>query len=136
MHLPPRAYQVPNALQQNRKEALGIPQCLENLYHSSFARKVNVITYHKWLVAIFKKDNTTLSQLLQHILLRFLQYKVGTLYKPGPGLYIMDWLSKTELQGEQRWRDRWHEIRYYPINVTTSIPACMTIHDIPKGNTK
>ena len=39
---------------------------------------------HKPLVVIFKKDIATLSQQIQHILLRIYQYRVRILYKPAP----------------------------------------------------
>ena len=44
------------------REALGILHGLETFHHYCFAREVHIITYHKPLVAILKKDVATLSQ--------------------------------------------------------------------------
>ena len=44
------------------REALGILHGLETYHHYCFAREVYVITDHKPLVSIFKKDIATLSQ--------------------------------------------------------------------------
>ena len=52
------------------REALGILHGLEKFDHYCFAREVHVITDHKPLVAIFKKDVATLSQCIQHIVLK------------------------------------------------------------------
>ena len=63
------------------REVLGILQGLEKFHHYCFARDVNVITDHKTLVALFKKDVASLSQRIQCILLRIHQYRVRILYK-------------------------------------------------------
>ena len=76
------------------REALGIVHGLENFHHYCFVRKVSMITDHKLLVAIFKKDIATLSQRLQLILLRIHQYHVKIINKPGPDLFMVDWLSR------------------------------------------
>ena len=47
------------------REAQGILYGLEKFHHYCFAREVSIITDHKPLVAIFKKDVATLSQRLQ-----------------------------------------------------------------------
>ena len=44
------------------REALGILHGLEKIHHYCFAREVFVITDHKPLVSIFKKDMVMLSQ--------------------------------------------------------------------------
>ena len=53
-----------------------------------------MITDHKPLVAIFKKDITRLSNRLQCILMRIDQYKIKIPYKPGSDLFIADWFSQ------------------------------------------
>ena len=52
------------------REALGILYGLEMFHHYSFVREVTIITDHKPLIAIFKKDVAILSQRLQQILLK------------------------------------------------------------------
>ena len=76
------------------REALGILHSLKKFHHYCFARDVNVITDHKPLVAILKKDIVTLSQRIQQILLRIHQYRLRILYKSGPEIFIADWLSQ------------------------------------------
>ena len=67
-------------------KALGILYGLEKFHHYCFAREVSIITYHKPLIAIFKKDMAILSQRLHQILLRIHQYRMRIIYKPGPEL--------------------------------------------------
>ena len=55
---------------------------------------MSIITDHKPLVAILKKDMATLSQRPQLILLRIYQYRVEIIYKPRPDSSIADWLSR------------------------------------------
>ena len=50
------------------REALGILHGLEKFHHYCFAREVSIITSHKCLVAILKKDVATMSQRIQCIL--------------------------------------------------------------------
>ena len=47
------------------REVLGILFCLEKVHHYCFTREVSIITDHRPLVAIFKKDVATLLQRLQ-----------------------------------------------------------------------
>ena len=75
-------------------DALGILHGLKKFYHYCFAMEVLIITDHKLLVAIFKKDVATLSQCIQCILLKINQYRVHIIYKPGPEIFIADWLSQ------------------------------------------
>ena len=66
------------------REALGILQWLKKFHHYCFAREVLIITDHKPLVAIFKKDVGTLLQCIQCILLKIHQYRVQIIYNLGP----------------------------------------------------
>ena len=59
-----------------------------------FTWELSIITDHKTLVAIFKKNIVNLSQRLQYILLRNHQYRFRIIYEPGPGIFIADWLSQ------------------------------------------
>ena len=61
------------------REVLGISHGLEKFHHYCFAREVYVITNHKPLVSILKKDVATLSQWIQWILLKIHQYRVQIL---------------------------------------------------------
>ena len=61
-------------------EALGILHGLEKFHHYCFDREVLIITNHKLLVSMFKKDVATLLQCIQHILLKSHQYRVQIIY--------------------------------------------------------
>ena len=75
------------------KEKHQVLHGLEKFHHYCFAKDVNIFTDHKPLVAMISKDVVTLSQQLQHIMLHIHQYSVWIFYKPGPELYLVDWLS-------------------------------------------
>ena len=76
------------------RETLGILRGLKEFLHYCFAREVLIITDHKQLVAIFKKDVAMLSQCIQGILLKIYQSRVQIIYKPGPKIFIAGWLSR------------------------------------------
>ena len=86
------------------REALGILHGLKKFHHYCFAREVHILTDHKLLVAIFKKDVAMLSQCIQCILLKIHQYGVQILYKPGPEIFIEDWLL---WHNHQEGKDEW-----------------------------
>ena len=75
-------------------EVLGILHGLEKFHHYCFGREVLIITDHKPLISMFKKDVATLSQCIQCILLKIHQYGVQIIYKPGPEIFIADWLLR------------------------------------------
>ena len=74
-------------------EVLGILHRLK-FHHYCFGRQVLIITDHKPLVSMFKKDVATLLQHMQCILLEIHQYRVQIIYKPDPEIFIADWLSR------------------------------------------
>ena len=55
-------------------EALGILYVVEKFHHYCFAAKVHIITDHKILVAMVRKDLVTLSQRLPCIMQQIHQY--------------------------------------------------------------
>ena len=84
-------------------KALGILHGLEKFHHYCFGREVLMITDHKPLVSMFNKDVATLSQCIQHILLKIHQYRVQIIYKPGPDIFIADWLSRhNHMEGKDK----------------------------------
>ena len=84
------------------------------------------ITNHKILVAVFKKDVVTLSQHLQHILLRIHQYKVYILYTPGPDLYITDWLSRQNYIVNKE-KEKGMKLSITVISMMTGILSCQSL---------
>ena len=117
-------------------EALGILHGLEKFHHYCFGRGVLVITDHKLLVSIFKKDVATLSQRIQRILLKIHQYRVQVTYKPGPDIFIADWLSRhnhTEgkdqpIKGMELWID--------VIQTTTDMPECLSMTELQQASSQ
>ena len=82
------------ALQQYRMCGLGNTTQARQNHHYCFAMEVCNITDQKLLVAIPSKDVAALFQQLKHIMLHTHQYRVCIIYRPGPHLYITDWLSR------------------------------------------
>ena len=92
-----------------------------------------VITDHKPLVSICKKDVATLSQRIQHILLKIHQYRVQVIYKAGPDIFIPDWLLRHSyakgkdqpIKGMELWVD--------VIQTTTHMPKCLSMTDLQQA---
>ena len=83
---------------------------------------------------MFRKDVATLSQCIQHILLKFHQYRVQIIYKPGPEIFIADWLSRHNhregkdkpIKGMDTWVDA--------IQTAMDMPECISIAEIPHAS--
>ena len=101
-----------------------------------FGREVLIITDHKALVSIFKKDVATLLQHIQCILLKIHQYRVQIIYKPGPKVFIADRLSQhNHMEGkDQPIKDM--DIRIDTIQSVTDIPECVSILQIQWASTQ
>ena len=93
-----------------QREALGIQQGIEKFHLYCFMQEVSIITDHNLLITIFKKDVAMLSQKMQRFLLRINQYRVRIIYKPGPDLFIADWLSRQNHK-EKGLKNPWHAIQ-------------------------
>ena len=118
------------------REALGILHGLKKCHHYCFAREVLVITNHKPLVAIFKKDAATLSQHIQCILLKIHQYRVQIVYKPGPEIFIVDWLSWHNHEEGKDKPIKDMDIRINAIESATDIPECVSISQIQQASSQ
>ena len=116
-----------------KREALGILYVHERFSHNFFAREVSVITNHKPLVAILKKDAATLSQRIQCILLRIHQFSVRILYKPGPDLFITDWLSRHNHTENKDAEIPGIDIKVDAIQTATNIPDCMSVPQVQQA---
>ena len=89
---------------------------------------------HKALVAICKKDVATLSQ--RKILLRIHQYRGRIIYKPGPDLFIVDWLSR---QNHNKVKDKeipGMQLSIDTIQTPTTVPECMTMHEVQQATSQ
>ena len=65
----------------------------EKFHHHCLAKEVYITNDHRPLIAEISTDVATLSQQLQSAMLPIHQYRVHIIYKPGPDLYVEDWLS-------------------------------------------
>ena len=88
------------------------------------------MTDHKPLIYMFKKDVATLLQCIQHILLKIHQYRVQIIYKPGPEIFIADWLSRhNHVEGKDKPikdMDVWVDA----IQSMTDMPECVSMAEI------
>ena len=73
---------------------------------------------------------STLSQQLKCILLQIHQYKIYIIYKPGPELYIADWLSGPNCAENTDEEIAGMKIGIISIIITTVIPTHMKTKDI------
>ena len=118
------------------RKALGILHGLEKFHHYCFGKKVLIITDHKLLVSIFKKDVATLSQCIQCILLKIHQYRVQIIYKHGPEIFIADWLSQhNHMEGKDK-PIKEMDIRIDTIQCTIDVPECTSILQIQQASTQ
>ena len=85
---------------------------------------------------MFKKDVATLSQCIQHILLKVHQYRVQIIYKPGPDIFIADWLSRhNHIEGKDKPikdMDIWVDT----IQCATDILECVSVVEIQQESTQ
>ena len=115
---------------------LGILHGLEKFHHYCFGREALIITDNKPLISMFKKDLATLSQHIQHILLKFHQYRVQIIYKPGPKVFIADWLSRhNHVEGKDKpikGMDIWVDA----IQSATDMPECISMAEIQQASSQ
>ena len=97
---------------------------------------MSIITDHKPLVAIFKKDVTMLLQQIQQILLRMHQCRVRVIYKPGPDLYITDWLSRQNHEENKDTEITGLQLNIDAIETVTNITDCMTIQQLQQATSQ
>ena len=112
-------------------KALAILHGLEKFHHYCFGREVLVITDHKLLVSMFKKDMATLSQC---ILLKIHQYRVQIIYKPGPEIFIVDWLLRhNHTEGKDK-PTKGMDIWVDTIQTATDMPDCISMAEIQQAS--
>jgi hypothetical protein len=79
---------------QIEKELLAIVYSLERFHQYTFANKVTVLSDHRPLESIMKKDLVKCPKRLQNMLMRLQQYDVTVKYHPGKKMYLADTLSR------------------------------------------
>ena len=115
------------------RDELGILHGLKKFHHYRFVREVSIIPNHNPLVAIFKKDVVTLSQQIQHILLRIHQYHFRIIYKLGPELFITDWLSWHNYMENKDEEIHGMDIGVDTIQTSMNVPKCMSMQQIQQA---
>ena len=117
-------------------EALGILHGLEKFHHYCFGREVLIITDHKLLVAMFRKDVVTLSQRIQCILLKIHQYRVQIIYKPGPEIFTADWLSRNNhAEGKDKLIQN-KDVCMDAIQNSIDMPECVSMVEIQQASSQ
>ena len=81
-------------------------------------------------MAILNKDDVTLSQWLQHILLQILQYQECIIYKYGPDLHITDWLSHNNYEENKDQEIERIRFSMSTISMSINMPACTSLQNI------
>ena len=91
---------------------------------------------HKPLFVIFKNDVATLPQWPQLNLLRIHQYRVRIIYKPGPDLFMADWLSRYNHNASKAKEITGMQISINAIQSTTNILDCMTVSELQEATSQ
>ena len=115
-------------------EALGILHGLEKFHHYCFSREVLVITDHKLLISMFKKDVAALLQCIQHILLKIHQYRAQIIYIPGHEIFIAEWVSRhNHIEGKDKpVKDM--DVCVDTIQSVMNMPACVSMAEIQQAS--
>ena len=117
-----------------KHEALGILHGLEKLHHYCFGREVLIITDHKLFISMLKKDVATLLQHIQCILLKIHPYRVLIIYKPGPKIFIADWLLRhNHVEGKDKPIEDM-DIRVDAIQSATDMLECISMAEIQQAS--
>lgn len=81
---------------QIEKEMLAVVFACQKFHSYIYGRNVEIVTDHKPLLGIMKKDyNKIPSSKLQRMKLRLEKYRLTFTYLPGKFLYLADWLSRS-----------------------------------------
>ena len=112
------------------QENPGILHSPEKFHHYCFAKNICIITDLKPLVTIISEDVATLSQHLQCIKLSIHLYRIHIMYKPGPDLYVADWLSQNNHTENRDQEITGMNVNMNATNVLVNIPRCTSTEDI------
>ena len=84
---------------QIEKEYLAMAEAVKKFHYYIYSRKVTLLTDHKPLVSIMKKNIADIvSPRLQRIKLRLTKYELDVKYIPGKNLFVADLLSRNFLK--------------------------------------
>ena len=93
-------------------------------------RKLCMVSEHRPLVTLLSKYVATLSQQLQYIMPQTHYYRVHNIYRPGPELYIADWLSYNNHKENWDLEIAGMSVNVNAISTSVNIPLHMSIEDI------
>ena len=83
---------------------------------------------------MFKKDVATLSQCIQHILLKIHQYRVQIIYKPGLEIFIADWLLRhNHMEGKDK-PIKGMDVQVDAILAVMEMPECISVVEIQQSS--
>ena len=91
--------------------------------------EVCIITDHRPLVAIVRKDVAMLPLWLQFIILGIHHNRVHIIYKPGPDLYIIDWLSCNNHTEERDQKIAGMSVNMNSTSTSVNVPVCTSKED-------
>ena len=113
------------------REVLGMLHGLEKFHHYYFARDVYVITDHKPLVTIFKKDVATLSQGIQQILLKMHQHRVQNFIQTRDLKFLLQIsLSHHNHKDNTGEAIQGMDIKVDAVQMMIDVPECMSMDQI------
>ena len=93
-----------------------------------------MITDHKLLVSMFKKGVATLSQCIQHMLLKIHQHRVQIIYKPGPEIFYEEWLLRhNHMEGKDK-PIKGMDIQVDTIQAITEMLECISVVEIEQAS--
>ena len=104
---------------QIEKELLAVVYACERFHQYTFGRQITVLTDHRPLEAIMKKELGKCPKRLQNMLTRLQAYDATVLNHPGKKMFLADTLSRAYIHGvNQEWVDDEDDVKeaeYIPV---------------------
>ena len=107
---------------QIEKELLSIVFATTKFHNYIYGRNINVITDHKPLINLLKKNISDIaSSRLKRLKIRLLKYNLNVSYTPGKYMFIADLLSRSYLNDNQDITDEWINEEVHAISMSLNI---------------
>lgn len=90
---------------QIEKELLAVVYACERFHQYTFGQHVTVLSDHRPLEAIAKKELVNCPKRLQNMLMRLQRYDVSIVYHPGKKMYLADTLSRAFINNVECYED-------------------------------
>ena len=88
------------------REMLGVVFSILHFKHFTFGHKVHIITDHKPLITLFRKNLHTTSPRLSHMLVQILDYNIEFHHQEGTKMHLSDALSRLNTHGSDAEKSR------------------------------